>query len=202
MKDSKVRNEVQLVNFHSVSKGFLGECGLRGGYFEMINFEEAVVDQLYKLSSISLCSNVTGQLAMGLASQPPKQGEPSYELYAKESQGIIESLKRRAKIVTNAFNKLEGVVCNESEGALYAFPKISIPAKAVEAAKKSGRHPDAMYSLSLLEHTGICVVPGSGFGQSPGTYHFRTTILPSEKEMAKVVELFAKHHVEFMNKYK
>jgi aspartate/methionine/tyrosine aminotransferase len=30
------------------------------------------------------------------------------------------------------------------------------------------------------------LVPGSGFGQEEGTYHFRTTILPSEKEMHSV----------------
>jgi aspartate/methionine/tyrosine aminotransferase len=29
-------NSLQLVSFHSVSKGFLGECGLRGGYFELL----------------------------------------------------------------------------------------------------------------------------------------------------------------------
>jgi len=33
--------------------------------------------------------------------------------------------------------------------------------------------PDAMYCYELLEETGICVVPGSGFGQRQGTYHFR-----------------------------
>jgi len=30
-----------------------------------------------------------------------------------------------------------------------------------------------MYCCQLLEETGICVVPGSGFGQKDGTYHFR-----------------------------
>lgn len=33
--------------------------------------------------------------------------------------------------------------------------------------------PDMFFCLSLLEETGICVVPGSGFGQREGTYHFR-----------------------------
>lgn len=33
--------------------------------------------------------------------------------------------------------------------------------------------PDMLYCLKLLEKTGICVVPGSGFGQKEGTYHFR-----------------------------
>jgi alanine transaminase len=28
-------NEVELFSFHSVSKGIIGECGFRGGYFEM-----------------------------------------------------------------------------------------------------------------------------------------------------------------------
>ena len=34
--------------------------------------------------------------------------------------------------------------------------------------------PDAFYCYTLLEETGICVVPGSGFGQQPGTFHFRS----------------------------
>ena len=33
--------------------------------------------------------------------------------------------------------------------------------------------PDSFYATNLLEETGICVVPGSGFKQKPGTYHFR-----------------------------
>jgi len=37
-----------------------------------------------------------------------------------------------------------------------------------------GMEPDAMYCYQLLEETGICVVPGSGFGQREGTYHFRS----------------------------
>ena len=32
---------------------------------------------------------------------------------------------------------------------------------------------DAFYCFQMLEETGICVVPGSGFGQVDGTYHFR-----------------------------
>jgi alanine transaminase len=37
--------------------------------------------------------------------------------------------------------------------------------------------------ILVLKNTGIVLVPGSGFGQKPDTYHFRTTILilPEEK---------------------
>jgi aspartate/methionine/tyrosine aminotransferase len=30
---------VELISLHSTSKGLTGECGLRGGYFEIKNFE-------------------------------------------------------------------------------------------------------------------------------------------------------------------
>jgi alanine transaminase len=43
----------------------------------------------------------------------------------------------------------------------------------VEKAKSVGQAPDVFYAFQLLESTGICIVPGSGFGQRPGTYHFR-----------------------------
>lgn len=37
-----VSKEVELVSFHTVSKGYWGECGQRGGYFEMINISPRV----------------------------------------------------------------------------------------------------------------------------------------------------------------
>ena len=53
-------------------------------------------------------------------------------------------------------------------------------AKAIAAAKARGVEPDFLYCEELLDTTGICTVPGSGFGQEEGTYHFRTTFLPQE----------------------
>ena len=37
-----ISKEVQLVSFHTVSKGYWGECGQRGGYFEMTNIPPQV----------------------------------------------------------------------------------------------------------------------------------------------------------------
>ena len=51
-----------MISFPSVSKGFIGECGIRGGYFELHNIDDAVKQNLYKLASISLCSNTHGQV--------------------------------------------------------------------------------------------------------------------------------------------
>ena len=43
-------------------QGYLGECGLRGGFFEAVNLSRAVRREVTKLSSISLCSNTVGQV--------------------------------------------------------------------------------------------------------------------------------------------
>lgn len=53
-------------------------------------------------------------------------------------------------------------------GAMYSFPQIQLPPKAIEAAKQAGKVPDVFYCLKLLEATGISTVPGSGFGQKDG----------------------------------
>ena len=42
-------NSVELASFHTISKGVLGECGLRGGYVELTNFHPGAVDELYKV---------------------------------------------------------------------------------------------------------------------------------------------------------
>ena len=118
---------LQLISFHSVSKGFFGECGLRGGYFELLGVPVAVKNELYKLASISLCSNTIGQIATGLMVCPPTVGSPSYSKYVEERDEILASLRRRADRISQALNELSGVSCTTIDGALYAFPSITLP---------------------------------------------------------------------------
>jgi alanine transaminase len=58
----EVAEGVELVSFHSISKGVSGECGRRGGYFEAVNIDEKVMEQIYKMASVSLCPPLTGQV--------------------------------------------------------------------------------------------------------------------------------------------
>ena len=176
--------DVSLFSFHSCSKGFLGECGQRGGYMEVRNIPDEVAAQLTKLQSVSLCANLTGQVATYCMVRPPKPGDPSYALYAQERDGVLGELRQRAVLLAEGLNRIPGIQCNVVAGAMYAFPRISLPA---------GR-TDADYCMALLEETGVCVVPGTGFGQIPGTAHFRTTILPPTPKIQKVVERLAAFH--------
>lgn len=55
-------NQHELVSFHTISKGALGECGLRGGMLEATNIHPDTLDQLYKIASINLSPNTFGQV--------------------------------------------------------------------------------------------------------------------------------------------
>ncbi|KAB1995585.1 hypothetical protein ES319_D13G171100v1 [Gossypium barbadense] len=63
--------DIHLVSFQSVSKGYYGECGKRGGYMEVIGFGADVREHIYKLASVNLCSNITGQILASLVMSPP-----------------------------------------------------------------------------------------------------------------------------------
>jgi len=191
----------QLVSFHSTSKGFIGECGLRGGYFELQNVPDDVRAQLTKLASISLCSNVVGQFAAGLMVKPPQEGEASFTTYAAERAGILASMFSRAKLIAEALNKLPGLSCNAAEGAMYLFPRIHLPAKAIAAAEAEGMVADEWYCIRLLEATGLVVVPGSGYGQEDGSFHFRTTFLPQKDDLEVVLPKLADFQTKFMKEY-
>ncbi len=179
--------DVTLFSFHSCSKGYLGECGHRGGYLEVRNLPADVEAQLLKLQSVSLCSNLPGQVAVHAMVRPPRSGTPSGELFAKERSAILDSLKERALLLAAGLNRVEGIRCNAVAGAMYAFPEIKLPPGKT----------DAEYCMALLLETGICVVPGSGFGQLPGTAHFRTTILPPTAKLEQMVERLARFHAAY-----
>ncbi|KOS17397.1 putative alanine aminotransferase [Escovopsis weberi] len=190
---------VELASLHSISKGMVGECGHRGGYFELVGFDPAVEAEIYKFVSIMLCAPVIGQCLVELMVNPPRPGDPSFELYDREYNAIAGGLRERALALHAAFAQMEGVECAEPQGAMYLFPTIAVPQRAAEAAAAEGRTPDEFYCMRLLEATGVCVIPGSGFGQKDGTLHFRTTFLaPGTEWVGSIV----KFHQEFMDKYR
>ncbi|RPB00536.1 PLP-dependent transferase [Choiromyces venosus 120613-1] len=194
-----VYDHVELVSFHSVSKGMVGECGHRGGYFELVGFDPEVQAQIYKLVSITLCPPVTGQCLVELMVNPPAPGSPSHDLYEQEYSSIFEGLKLRSRALHSAFLRMEGVECQDPLGAMYLFPTITLPTAAVKKAREEGRRPDEFYCMRLLEATGICVVPGSGFGQREGEWHFRTTFLAPGVDWVGKLEKF---HEGFMNEFR
>ena len=199
-------NSIPLFSFHSVSKGYMGECGHRGGYLELRNIPDDVLAEFIKLQSISLCSNTVGQLVTYLVVTPPQKGDASYDLFIKERDGILNDLKTKAEILGMGLNEIEGMTIEVPQGALYAFVKLDLPhTKDVSKMSPEERlaydaKRDSDYCMALLEETGICVVPGSGFGQLPGTLHFRTTFLPPRDEIEELVKKMKEFHGKYVEK--
>jgi len=194
-----MRSEVSLISFHSISKGVTGECGRRGGYFECTNVPESVIALIYKLVSIGLCPPLSGQIGVDCLVRPPVPGEPSYQLWKTETDAIHAALAKRTHLMTERFNKLPGVTCAPAPGALYLFPRLHLPPAAIQAAKDAGKTPDTFYCLALLDETGICAVPGSGFGQKEGEAHFRITCLCEAVE--EYMDKFETFQISFWKKY-
>lgn len=48
---------------------------------------------------------------------------------------MLGQLAEKAKMVTETFNSIPGITCNTVQGAMYAFPRIHLPKKAIDAAK-------------------------------------------------------------------
>ena len=200
--------DVSLASFHSVSKGLLGECGHRGGYAEFRNIPDDVLSEIIKLQSISLCSNVPGQIATYVMVSPPQPGDESYDLYVREKNSVYAALKAKAELLGNRINQIKGMSVTIPEGAMYAFVKFELPpdphidvrAMSPEQHSEYEAKRDTEYCLALLEEKGICVVPGSGFGQVAGTLHFRTTFLPPSDEIEDVVVKLKEFHEMYCEK--
>ena len=67
------------------------------------------------------------------------------------------------------------------QGAFYAFPRIEFGISDVEFVR------------GLIAQTGVVLVHGTGFGQAAGTQHVRIVFLPSEAQLEKAYDEFARY---------
>ena len=56
---------------------------------------------------------------------------------------MLDALKEKAKLTTELLNSLEGVKCNQVAGAMYAYPRVFLPRRAIE---------EAQVRLDLIQH--------------------------------------------------
>ncbi|KAJ8301330.1 LOW QUALITY PROTEIN: hypothetical protein KUTeg_020317 [Tegillarca granosa] len=177
-------SNIELASFMSASKGFMGECGFRGGYCEIVNLDPEAC--LLKSISAKLCPPILGQIVIDVVTNPPKPNEPSYKKFMEEKENVLSLLKQKAKLVTDLFNSIEG-------GAMYAFPRLFLPPKAVEAAKAANQTPDSFYCTALKLESAQCLEVA--FREVEGTYHFRITILPPLEEIQSIARLVPVEHI-------
>lgn len=55
----------------------------------------------------------------------------------QERTATLNALAEKAKLTEQVLNTVQGISCNPVQGAMYSFPRITIPEKAVKEAKVS-----------------------------------------------------------------
>lgn len=199
--------DISLFTLHSVSKGFLGECGHRGGYLELRNIPEDVLGQFIKLQSISLCANVSGQFATYFMVAPPQDGDESYPTYVRERDAILAALKRKAEILGEGINRIAGMTvdiprvrCMHSSGSSF---RPTGPLMSPRSRPRSGStmRPGAIRRIvwRSWRRRGSVSCRGPGSDRRPGTFHFRTTFLPPQDEIEHLVQRLKTFHEKYLH---
>ena len=124
------------------------------------------------------------------ANHPEQFGiKPSLE---DDQSHLIESNKKltsRRDMTVEMLNDIPGISCVKPEGAFYAFPQLH------------QFQSDAHFVAELIKETGVVVVPGSGFGQVPGTNHFRAVFLPNEEILENAYKAIGDFHQKYLEKF-
>ena len=169
---ASLTNDIPVVTFNGMSKAYIVP-GWRIGW-GMVSGPSEVVDEyceaIRKLERARLSANHPEQYAIPVA----LEGDHGY------LQEVKTKLRRRRDLTVERLNAIDGISCVRPQAAFYAFPRIDLGVD------------DEVFVKRLIEETGTVVVPGNGFGQRPGTNHFRVVFLPQEDVLERAFEGIAK----------
>ncbi|XP_032428175.1 alanine aminotransferase 2-like [Xiphophorus hellerii] len=188
---------VEMVSFHSISTATMGECGLRGGYMELINLDPAVKKFLFHAP----CSpSILPQLAMEIMVNPPAPGDASYEKYTQEILLRAETLSQNAGRACKLLNSLPGMSCQPAMGGVFLYPRLHLPAEIIEEAKMLRLSADVLYCRRLLEEEGICLGPGCENGHNDENFHIRLCVLAPPAVLEDVLTRLCSFHRHLLNR--
>jgi len=160
--------DLPVVTFNGLSKAYLAP-GWRVGWAVVSGEASAIkpyVEGIHKLLRARLSANHPEQYAVRAALEGPQD----------HLAEVVGKLRRRRDLTVDWCNRTPRVSCVTPRGAFYAFPRIEI----------AGNDEDFVRQL-LLEKQ-VMVVHGSGFGEAPGTKHFRIVFLPDESTLARAYQ--------------
>ena len=125
-----------------------------------------------------MCEAIRKMERARLSANHPEQYaiKPALEADQSHLEDMMTRLGRRRDVTTQRLNAIDGISCVEPGGAFYAFPRIDLGI------------PDDEFCKRVISETGVVIVPGSGFGQRPGTQHFRVVFLPPEDVLEKAFD--------------
>jgi alanine-synthesizing transaminase len=160
-----VAPDVPCITFGGMSKNYLVP-GWRIGWGIASGDAGAIkpyLEGIHRLLRARLCANHPEQYAI----KPALEGPQDHLVEVRRK------LRSRRDLTQKWCESTPRVSCVAPRGAFYAFPRIDIP------------ESDEVFVKELIRQKHVMVVHGSGFGQKPGTQHFRIVFLPEEKTLLK-----------------
>jgi alanine-synthesizing transaminase len=175
-----LNKDVSCITFSGLSKNFIAP-GFRIGWGVVSGREDIMGDYVEAINKL-LRSRVSANHPEQYAIRPALEGDQSH------LEETVAKVTRRRDIMMEELNKIEGISLVKPEGAFYAFPSIDV---------KDDNH----FVAELIKETGVVVVPGSGFGQKPGSHHFRIVLLPDEQTLDTAFKLIGEFYKEYKSKH-
>lgn len=178
---ASLNSEVPVITFGGLSKNYMVP-GFRIGWGIVSGNQEILSKYIEAINKI-LRSRLSANHPLMYSIPAALDSDNSHLIEA------MEKLTRRRNITVEMLNSVPGISCVKPEGAFYAFPKLEI------------KNDDNHFIAELIRNTGVVVVPGSGFGQVPGTRHFRAVFLPQDDVLKKAYENIGNFLSDYKEKY-
>ena len=178
---ASLNTDVPVITFGGLSKNYIVP-GFRIGWGIVSGNENLLsdyIEAINKLLRARLSANHPEQYAIPAA----LDGDQTHLIEANKK------LTKRRDITVEMLNAIPGISCVKPEGAFYAFPRLHM------------NQPDNHFVAELISETGVVVVPGTGFGQKPGTQHFRVVFLPLENILEKAYKKIRDFTEKYFEKY-
>src|SRR5215472_12436107 len=157
--------DVPVITFGGLSKAYLAP-GWRVGWGIASGDGTALrpyLEGIHKLLRGRLSANHPEQYAIRPALDGPQDHLPE----------VLNKLRKRRDLTVQFANSTPRLSCVAPRGAFYAFPRLEIP------------DGDEEFVRDLLRSKHVLLVHGSGFGQAPGSKHFRIVFLPDEPTLQR-----------------
>lgn len=178
---ASLNKDVSCITFGGLSKNYMVP-GFRIGWGIVSGRKEVLADYIEAMNKI-LRARLSANHPEQYGIKPSLEGEQSNLLDAKEK------LTLRRDMTVEMLNAIPGISCVKPEGAFYAFPQLHM------------NQPDNHFVAELIKETGVVVVPGSGFGQVPGTQHVRIVFLPNEQILEKAYNAIGDFYQKYLEKF-
>ena len=169
---ASLAEDVLFLTFNGLSKNYRS-CGYRAGWMIVSGDKRhatGYIEGLNMLSSMRLCSNTPGQLAI----QTALGGYQSI----KDLVAPSGRLCRQRDLAYNLLTQIPGVSVVKPKAALYMFPRLDPRLYPIA--------DDQQFAYELLAEEKVLIVQGTGFNW-PQPDHFRLVFLPNSDDLAEAI---------------